>query len=72
MIDLHDIIQEAISNNMDINISVCPDFNDGITYIITIYYNSKPIYKSERLSYFMRESLIVEEYKKLYQFLIKY
>jgi hypothetical protein len=72
MIDIHDIIQEAVNKNVDIDISACRDFNDGVTYIITLYDNSKPIYESERLSYFLRESLIIDEYRKLYQFLVKY
>jgi hypothetical protein len=73
MIDIYDIIQEAVSKNIDIDISACPDFNDGVTYTIDLYDNNgKPIYESERLSYFMSETFIIEEYRKLYQFLVKY
>jgi hypothetical protein len=72
MIDIHDITQEAISRNITIEISACPDFNDGVTYIISLYDDDKPIYESERLSYYMAESFIIEEYRKLYHFLIKY
>jgi hypothetical protein len=72
MIDLHDVIQKAISKNIDVDISACPDFNDGVTYIISLYDNGKPIYESERLSYYMIKSFITDEYNKLYQFIIKY
>jgi len=72
MIDLHDVIQKAVSEDVVVSIFPCQDFNDGMTYIITLSDDiGNDLYESERMSYFMAEEFIIDEYRKLYEFLVK-
>jgi len=72
MIDLQDVIQKAVSEDVVVSIYPCQDFADGMTYVITLSDGmGNDLYESERMTYTMSLESITDEYRKLYEFLVK-
>lgn len=64
-----DLIQESIAKGFDINISECPDYNDGQTFYITLERSGEDgIYETDRVNYSSPLMLGIEV-EKAFEFL---